>query len=51
MERINDSGKAYLTHTRLAGRYAIRVSIGQTNTEARHVEALWRQLRDGAAAI
>jgi aromatic-L-amino-acid/L-tryptophan decarboxylase len=48
MERINDSGAAYLTHTRLGGRYAIRVSIGQTNTEARHVDALWQQLQDCA---
>jgi aromatic-L-amino-acid decarboxylase len=51
MERINDSGAAYLTHTRLGGRYAIRVSIGQTNTEARHVDALWQQLQDCAASL
>jgi aromatic-L-amino-acid decarboxylase len=30
-----------LTHTRLDNRYAIRMSIGQTNTERRHVAAAW----------
>jgi aromatic-L-amino-acid decarboxylase len=34
---VNESGRAYLTHTRLDGRLAIRVSIGQARTERRHV--------------
>ena len=41
LRAINASGRAYLTHTRLDDRYAIRVSIGQARTERRHVEALW----------
>ena len=41
---VNADGSAYLTHTRLGDRYAIRVSIGQTRTERRHVEALWNLL-------
>jgi len=48
LHAINGSGRAFLTHTRLAGRYAIRVSIGQTMTERRHVEALWELV---AAAV
>jgi aromatic-L-amino-acid decarboxylase len=40
LDEINASGKAYLTHTRVHGRLAIRVSIGGTWTEAMHVEAL-----------
>jgi aromatic-L-amino-acid decarboxylase len=44
LEAVNADGHAYLTHTRLADRYAIRVSIGQTRTERRHVEALWNLL-------
>jgi aromatic-L-amino-acid decarboxylase len=38
---VNASGRAYLTHTRLAGRYAIRVAIGGTYTEQADVERLW----------
>jgi aromatic-L-amino-acid decarboxylase len=41
---VNATGRAFLTHTRLDGRYVIRVAIGQTSTEARHVDALWSLL-------
>ena len=46
LQAVNRSGRALLTHTRLGGRYAIRVSIGQTTTARRHVEALWDLCRD-----
>ena len=36
--------RAYLTHTRLDDRLVIRVSIGQTHTEERHVRGLWDHL-------
>jgi aromatic-L-amino-acid decarboxylase len=38
---INDTGEAYLTHTKLDGRYVIRLCVGQTTTEQRHVDAAW----------
>jgi len=41
LEAVNASGRAFLTHTRLHDRYALRVAIGATQTEHRHVEALW----------
>jgi aromatic-L-amino-acid decarboxylase len=40
-DRINRSGKAYLTPAVLEGRWMVRVSIGSIPTERRHVEALW----------
>jgi aromatic-L-amino-acid decarboxylase len=52
LHAINSSGQAFVTHTRLAGRYAIRVAIGATQTEHRHVEQLWtriKQLSDGTS--
>jgi aromatic-L-amino-acid decarboxylase len=42
LERINDTGTALLTHTRLAGRYTIRCAIGQTRTTQDHADRLWR---------
>jgi len=45
LDAINESGRAYLTSTRLDDRLTIRASIGQTRTERRHTEALWDQLR------
>lgn len=41
MERVNATGKAYFTHTKLDGRFTIRFVIGQTYTSDRHVEAGW----------
>jgi aromatic-L-amino-acid decarboxylase len=40
-DRVNRSGKAYLTPAVLEGRWMVRVSIGSLTTEREHVEALW----------
>ena len=50
MRAVNASGKVYLSHTRLRGRYVIRVAIGNLRTERRHLEDAWQLLRDAAAA-
>jgi aromatic-L-amino-acid/L-tryptophan decarboxylase len=44
IDGVNASGEQYLTHTRLDDRLVLRVSIGQTQTEERHVRALWEHL-------
>jgi aromatic-L-amino-acid decarboxylase len=51
MDRLNRSGDLYLTHTRLNGRLTLRLSIGQTNTRARHVEKAWARIREEAGRI
>jgi len=51
LERLNASGALYLTHTRLADRYTLRLCVGQTHTEARHVHAAWERIRATAAAL
>jgi aromatic-L-amino-acid decarboxylase len=45
LERVNTSGKLYLTHTKLGDRLALRMSIGQRSTQRRHVEAAWEALK------
>ena len=50
MNRVNRSGEAFLSHTKLSGRFTIRLSIGNIRTERRHVERAWQLLRDAAAA-
>jgi aromatic-L-amino-acid decarboxylase len=37
MNRLNASGKMYLTHTKLSDRMVLRLAVGGTYTEARHV--------------
>src|SRR6201987_394414 len=51
MERLNASGELYLTHTRLNDRFTLRMSLGQSETELRHIERAWQRIREEAAAI
>jgi aromatic-L-amino-acid decarboxylase len=51
LERLNRSGRLYLTHTRLNGIYTLRFCVGQTHTEARHVEAAWQRIQETVAAV
>jgi len=44
-ERVNRSGKAFLTPAMLDGRWMVRVSIGVHTTEHEDVAALWELLR------
>lgn len=44
-ERLNRSGKAYLTPAMLDGRWMVRISIGALSTERAHVEQLWADLQ------
>jgi aromatic-L-amino-acid/L-tryptophan decarboxylase len=46
LARVNASRRVHLTHTRLAGRYVIRVVVGQRQTERQHVEEVWRLVRE-----
>jgi aromatic-L-amino-acid decarboxylase len=45
-DEINASGWAYVTPSSIDGRRFIRVSIGQTNTTAVHVDRLWELIRE-----
>ena len=51
VERLNKSGKIYLTHTRLNDRYVIRFCIGQTYTEKHHVEQAWQLIGETAESL
>jgi aromatic-L-amino-acid decarboxylase len=48
VDRINQSGEAYLTPAVLGDRWMVRVSIGALLTEREHVEALWHSMRQAA---
>jgi aromatic-L-amino-acid decarboxylase len=51
LERVNASGEAFLTHTVVGGRTALRVSIGNIRTTREHVARAWALLREAAADI
>ena len=48
MDRLNQSGDLYLTHTRLNDRHTLRFCVGQTNTTERHVEQAWARIQEEA---
>jgi aromatic-L-amino-acid decarboxylase len=51
LDRLNQSGELYLTHTVLGGKYTLRLCVGQTMTEAEHVKRAWDLIRQVAAAV
>jgi aromatic-L-amino-acid decarboxylase len=51
MDAVNRTGEVFLSHTRLDGRFTIRLSIGNVRTEPRHVERAWELLRREAARL
>jgi aromatic-L-amino-acid decarboxylase len=51
LDRLNASGRLYLTHTRLNDRLTLRLSVGQTHTQRRHVEQAWNLIREAAETI
>jgi aromatic-L-amino-acid/L-tryptophan decarboxylase len=48
MDRLNQSGDLFLTHTKLNGKLTLRLCVGQTHTEAPHVERAWKRIREEA---
>jgi len=51
MDRLNQSGDLFLTHTKLGGKLTLRLSVGQTNTKERHVEKAWKRIREEAERV
>jgi aromatic-L-amino-acid decarboxylase len=49
IDAVNRTGDVFLSHTRLDGRFTIRLSVGNLRTERRHVERAWELLRQAAA--
>jgi aromatic-L-amino-acid decarboxylase len=45
LERVNDTGSAYLTHTRLHTRLALRVAVGNVLTTETHLARAWELIR------
>jgi aromatic-L-amino-acid decarboxylase len=48
LEELNKSGRLFMTHTRLKGRFALRLVASQTNVTQQHVDAAWDLIRTTA---
>lgn len=50
LDAINGAG-LYLTHTKVDDRMTLRLAVGATRTQRRHVEHAWNVVRDAATAV
>lgn len=48
MQNLNESGKIYLTHTKVADAVILRLVIGQTNVTREHVQHAWQLIQETA---
>ena len=46
MHRVNASGRALLSHTRLNDKLTLRLSIGNIRTTEQHVRQVWELLNE-----
>lgn len=45
MDTVNASGRMFITHTKLDDKLTLRMAIGQTHTEMRHVSDAWSRIK------
>ncbi len=51
MDNLNRSGDLFLTHTKLNGKLTMRLCVGQTNTQDKHVQNAWKRICEEASEI
>ncbi len=51
LDSINQSGEVFLTHTKLDGKYTIRLVVGQRTTGKKQVERAWQIIKQVVAEV
>lgn len=51
LEKLNATGKVFLTQTTLRGKYVLRMAIGARTTEERHVREAWELMKSQAEEL
>lgn len=51
LQRLNAGGEIYLSHTRLRGRYALRLAVGNLRTTEAHVARAWELIQQESARL
>ena len=51
LESLNGTGTVYMTHAVVENIYVIRVAIGATLTEEKHVDMLWDMVKEHANGL
>ncbi len=50
LRAVNATGRCLLTHTRVAGRYVLRLAVGAPATRAEHIDETWRIIQAAVTA-
>ena len=48
LQRLNERGRVFLTHAKVADRFILRACVGQRTTSGRHVDTLRKELESAA---
>ncbi|MGC4805870.1 pyridoxal-dependent decarboxylase [Micromonospora sp. DT233] len=51
LSRVNATGRVLLTHTRVAGRFTLRLAVGSPLTTLEHVDEAWKLLSETAEKL
>ncbi|MEO9475218.1 MAG: pyridoxal-dependent decarboxylase [Cyclobacteriaceae bacterium] len=51
LHTVNASGKAFLSHTKVKGKYAMRLVAGQTNVQLTHIQKVWKLIKETAQNV
>jgi aromatic-L-amino-acid decarboxylase len=51
LERVNAGGEAFLSHTRIRGRFALRLAIGNLRTAEQNVRHTWELLQEASGKV
>jgi len=51
LDRVNAGGEVFLSHTRLDGRFTLRLAVGHIRTSQLHVARAWQLLRESLDAL
>jgi aromatic-L-amino-acid decarboxylase len=46
IQRVNATGEIFISHTKLNGKFTIRVAIGHLRTTERHLRRVWELLKE-----
>jgi aromatic-L-amino-acid decarboxylase len=51
LEEVNRGGKVYLSHTKLDGKFTLRLAIGNIRTRIEHIRLAWEELSKALESI
>ncbi len=51
LDALNARGDMFLIHTELSGKFTLRLAVGSSGTQLRHVQAVWAAVQEEAKKL